>query len=561
LISNSQFLILKGGITLKRRDFMHLAGLGVGAVLLPIPSFSHPIDAADLLSPGMAAALKKELADVALNTAKSKGAAYTDVRIGRYLNQFVTTREKQVQNIVNSQSFGLGIRVIVQGTWGFASTHEVTKEGIIRATEQAVAIAKANARFQKEPVKLVPVKGVGEVNWKTPIQKNAMEVPIAQKVDLLLSANAKAMENGATYINNSLFIVNEQKYFASSDGSYIDQDIHRIWPTFNVTVIDKASGQFRSRQEMAAPMGMGYEYLEAKAADKIMSPAGFVLYKNSYDMLEDAVIAAKQAKESLTAKAVIPGKYTMVLEPNHLGLTIHESVGHPLELDRVLGYEANYAGTSFATLDKWQSKTFKYGSPLVNIFADKVQPNSLGAVGYDDEGVQCKRWDLIKDGILVNYQAIRDQAHIIGESESHGCCYAQGWSDVQFQRMPNVSLAPGKEKYSVEQMVKDVEKGIYIAGRGSYSIDQQRYNFQFGGQAFYEISQGKIVGMLKDVAYQSNTQEFWNACAKICDESDYRLFGSFFDGKGQPSQVSAVSHGSSTARFDNVNVINTGRKI
>jgi TldD protein len=250
-----------------------------------------------------------------------------------------------------------------------------------------------------------------------------------------------------------------------------------------------------------------------------------------------------------------------VLDPSHLWLTIHESVGHPTELDRVLGYEANYAGTSFVTLDKWKSKTFKYGSPLVNIFADKIQPNSLGAVGYDDEGVKTKKWYLIKDGILVDYQVIRDQAHIIGKTASDGCCYADAWSSVQFQRMPNVSLEPGKSPLSPAEMIKKVEKGIYIIGDGSFSIDQQRYNFQFGGQLFYEIKNGKIVGPLKDVAYQSNTQEFWNSCVGVCDKRDYRLGGSFFDGKGQPGQVSAVSHGSSTSRFNGVNVINTGRKI
>jgi len=258
---------------------------------------------------------------------------------------------------------------------------------------------------------------------------------------------------------------------------------------------------------------------------------------------------------------VDPGKYDLVLDPDHLGLTIHESVGHPLELDRVLGYEANYAGTSFATLDKWESGNFQYGSDIVNIVADRTQENSLGKVAFDDEGVEAKEWDLIKDGVLVNYQAIRDQAHIINEPESHGCCYADNWNSVQFQRMPNVSLRPGKEKLSANEMIKGVDRGIYIVGRGSYSIDQQRYNFQFGGQLFYEIKDGEIVGMLNDVAYQSNTQEFWNSCVQICDESDYRLFGTFFDGKGQPSQVSAVSHGSSTTRFNGVNVINTGRNI
>jgi TldD protein len=278
-------------------------------------------------------------------------------------------------------------------------------------------------------------------------------------------------------------------------------------------------------------------------------------------MIEDATMAAEQAKQMIAAKSVEPGKYDLMLEPSHLWLTIHESVGHPTELDRVLGYEANFAGTSFLTLDKWQSKKFKFGSDIVNFMADKTQVGSLGNVGYDDEGVKCKSWELIKDGVLVNYQAIRDQVNIINQKESHGCCYSQSWSDVQFQRMPNVSLAPGKEAYSIDQMIKDVEKGIYIGGRGSYSIDQQRYNFQFGGTVFYEIKNGQIVGLLNDVAYQSNTQEFWTSCVKVCDEKDYRMFGSFFDGKGQPSQVSAVSHGSSTARFNGVNVINTGRTI
>ncbi len=548
---------------MKRRDFLHVAGLGAGALALPIPIMGAPIDPEELLNPGISVAAKKELADAALNTARSAGASYADVRIGRYLNQYVITRENKVQNVVNTESFGAGIRVIVNGTWGFASTNEVNQESIVAATQQAAAIAKANSKYQDDPVKLAPVKSQGEVSWKTPIQKNAFEIPISEKVELLLEANAKAMENGANFMNNFLFLVNEQKYFASMDNSYIDQDIHRIWSTFTATAIDPDSGKFQSRQGLGGPMGMGYEWMDGKAEDKIAGPAGtgLNLYKNSYDIVEDAIAGAKQAKSMLKAKSVEAGKYSLVLEPNHLGLTIHESVGHPLELDRVLGYEANYAGTSFATLDKWKTKSFKYGSPIVNLVADKTQENSLGQVGYDDEGVPTKRWYLVKDGILVNYQAIRDQAHIIGEDESHGCCYSQSWNDVQFQRMPNVSLEPGKEPLSVDDLVKDVEKGIYIAGRGSYSIDQQRYNFQFGGTVFYEIKDGKIVGQLRDVAYQSNTQEFWNSCSKICDESDYRLFGSFFDGKGQPSQISSVSHGSSTTRFDDVNVINTARKI
>ncbi len=541
-----------------RRDFLKITGVGLGGLVIPA-FYGHAIAAEELLS-RIDGATKKKLADVALNAARAGGATYCDVRIGRYLRQFVVTREDKVQNVVNTESTGIGVRVIAKGAWGFAATNDLSSDAVAKATAQAIAIAKANARLLTAPVQLAPVKGVGEVSWKTPIVKNAMEVPIKDKVDLLLGVNADAIKAGASFVNSTLFLVNEQKYFASTDGSYIDQDVHRIWAPMTVTAIDKDTGKFRSRQGLSSPRGMGFEYLDAKPADKVELPGGAVVYRDSYDMRADAIAAAKQVKEKLAAKSVKPGKYDLVLDPSHTWLTIHESVGHPLELDRVLGYEANYAGTSFATLDKWKEK-FQYGSDKVTIFADKTQPGSLGAVGFDDEGVKTQKWDLIKDGKLVNYQVIRDQAHILGLDASQGCCYADSWSSVQFQRMANVSLAPGKAKLSPAEMIKDVENGVYIIGDGSFSIDQQRYNAQFGGQLFYEIKDGKITGQIEDVAYQIRTPEFWNACAAVCDESDYRLGGSFFDGKGQPGQVSAVSHGSATARFNGINVINTARSL
>ncbi len=543
---------------MQRREFLKYSGLGLGALLLP----AHGrVIAAEALTTQMDVAVKKRLADVVLAAARTAGASYTDVRIGRYLQQFVITREDKVQNVVNTESTGIGIRVIAGGAWGFAATNSLTDDAVAAAARQAVAIAKANARLRTEPVQLAPVKGAGEVSWATPIKKNAMEVPIKDKVELLLGVNAEATKAGADFVNSILFLVNEQKYFASTDGSYIDQDVHRIWAPFTVTAIDKASGKFRNRDGLSTPAGLGFEYLDGSASGRVVLPGGAVVYGDSYDMVADAKAAAQQAREKLKAKSVKPGKYDLVLDPSHLWLTIHENVGHPLELDRVLGYEANFAGTSFATLDKWRSKDFKYGSDKVTLFADKVQPGSLGAVGYDDEGVKTKRWDLVKDGILVNYQAIRDQAHIIDEKESQGCCYADSWSSVQFQRMANVSLEPGKDKLSPQEMIKDVENGIYIVGDGSFSIDQQRYNAQFGGTLFYEIKNGKVTEPLEDVAYQIRTPEFWGACVGICDQSDYRFGGSFFDGKGQPGQSSAVSHGSSTARFNGMNVINTARSL
>ena len=543
---------------MKRRDFLAITAAVAGGAVIP-SAFGKSI-AAEALNTALDIQFKKRLADAALTAATAAGATYCDVRIGRYLRQFVVTREANVQNVVNTESTGTGVRVIAGGAWGFAATNDLTPEGIAAAARQAVAIARANAKTQTSPVQLAPTKGVGETQWKTPIVRNGMTVPIKDKVDMLLQVNAAAMAAGASFFNSTLFLVNEQKYFASTDGSYIDQDVHRIWAPFTATAIDKSTGKFRSRDGLGAPMGMGYEYLDGAPSGRYEMPGGTVAYGKSYDMKADAIAAAKDARTKLTAPSVKPGKYTLVLDPSHTFLTIHESVGHALELDRVLGYEANYAGTSFATLDK-RDAGFQYASEKVNFTADKTEPTSLGYVGYDDEGVQTKQWDLIKNGKLVDYQATRDQAHIVGKTASDGCSYADSWSSVQFQRMANVSLTPGTAKLSVADMVAGVENGIYMFGRGSSSIDQQRFNAQFGGQLFYEIKNGKVGAMIEDVAYQMRTPEFWNACTAICDASDYRLGGTFFDGKGQPSQASAVSHGSSTARFDGINVINTARSL
>ena len=542
---------------MRRREFMQSGGLALAG--LALPPFARAISPEALAVP-LDRGRKKALADVALAAARAAGAQYTDVRIGRYLRQVLVTREAQVESVTHTESLGIGIRVLAKGTWGFAATKDLSADAVAAAAREAVAIAHANAAFQAEPVRLAPTPALGEREWRTPLRKNAMAVPLKDKLDLLLSVNAAALQAGASFVGSQLHAVNEQKYFASSDGSYVDQDVHRIWAPFTVTAVDKATGRFKTRNGLSSPMGMGYEFMDPDPSGRVELPAGVVAYTHAYDMVADAIAAARQAREKLSAPSVKAGKKVLVLDPTHLFLTIHENVGHALELDRVLGYEANYAGTSFATLDKREAG-FRYGSERVNFVADKTLPRSLGAVGYDDEGVQAQAWDLVRDGVLVDYQATRDQAHLLGRDSAHGCSYADSWSSVQFQRMPNVSLQPGKKPLSMAAMVADVDDGLWFLGRGSYSIDQQRYNAQFGAQLVYEIKQGKVTGLVEDAAYQIRTPEFWNACSAICDARDFRFGGSFNDGKGQPSQSSAVSHGASTARFDGVNVINTARSL
>jgi TldD protein len=285
-------------------------------------------------------------------------------------------------------------------------------------------------------------------------------------------------------------------------------------------------------------------------------------------LLENAPRWAGEAVQKLSAKPVEVGKYDLVLHPTHLWLTIHESIAHPTELDRAMGYEANYAGTSFVSPPDKMLGQFRYGPEIMNIQGDRKQPGSLGAIGWDDEGVAPDTFLVIKKGIVNDYQTTREQALWLEwwykkqglETRSHGCSYSQSWSDVQFQRMPNISLLPGEKEQSWDDLIAATDRGIAIMGEGSFSIDQQRYNAQFGGQLFYEIKGGKITGMLKDVAYQMRTPEFWNSMDMIGGQSSYFLGGAFNDGKGQPSQSNAVSHGCVPSRFKQINVINTGRK-
>jgi TldD protein len=515
------------------------AGVAAGTLSLSsLPSWINDVTAAEEAAAN--GVNKNALADISLNTARKLGVTYADIRINRYRNEFIATREQQVQNVSRGQNFGFGVRVLYKGTWGFASSRSVTPEDVRRITQQAVEIARANSAYQRKRISMVPVEKV-VTTWKNAYEKDPFAVSIDDKIQFLLSLNESAMKTpGVSFVNSTMGFVNEQKFYASTDGSRIEQYIIRVDPSFTVTAVNRANGDFQSRSSLGGPQGMGYEYME------------------KHDWKKEAQQAGEEAVMKLKAKAVEPGKYDLVLHPSHLWLTIHESVGHPTELDRSLWMEANYAGTSFLTPDK--IGTLQFASKIMNFVADRTQPAGLATVGYDDEGVPGQRWHLIKDGMFVDWQTTRDLAPMIGQKKSYGCNHGDSWGSITFPRMPNVSLQPGADNTSLDDLIAGVEKGILIYGDGSYSIDQQRYNFQFGGQVFWEIKNGKRGEMLRDVAYQSRTTDFWNSCDGLGGEATYELGGTFSDGKGEPGQSNSVSHGCPVARFRQVNVLNTARR-
>ena len=481
-----------------------------------------------------------ELARIGLDAAQGFGASYADIRISDHRRQRIDTRDKRVSRLVDSDNRGFGIRVLVDGTWGFAASPRIERDELVRVAQRAVSLARANARMQKDPVQLAPNAAHTAV-WDTPVRTDPFDVDLNDKVERLLAINDYALQReGVTLCRSSADFVREHKLFASSEGTVVEQTLHRNNPSFTVTAVDRKRGTFETRNSYSSPQGQGYEYF------------------TNYPWREDVRLAASDVLEKAAAPSVAPGKYDLILDPSHLWLTIHESIGHPTEYDRAMGMEANYAGTSFLTPDKLG--TFQVASPIVSFEAEKTAPGSLATCGFDDDGVETKEWLLVENGIFVDYQTTRDQALSLGRSASYGCSYAQSWKDVAFQRMPNINLVPGKNKLGIDDLIADTEEAILIKGRGSYSIDHQRYNFQFGGQTFYHVKNGKLVGMLKDVAYQARTPEFWNACDQVCGPKDYWVGGSFYDGKGEPGQSNGVSHGCPPARFRAINVLNTGRK-
>ncbi len=483
---------------------------------------------------------EQDLAEALIAQARSLGATYCDVRLVRMLAQSVSARDNIVTGLSDSESYGLGIRVIKNGTWGFSATREVSLDAGKTAAQEAVTMAESNSKLQRVPLDLAPVAAV-QSEWKTPIQKNPFEVSFKDRAQFLLDMHALAasvpMGNNRLTLHSNLRCVREEKYFASSEGSKIWQEITRMDPSTWAIVADPAKGEFASRALFVLPQGRGFEYVE------------------QYPYKDEIKQAAADAHEKISAVSVEPGKYDLILHPTHLWLTIHETVGHPTELDRILGYEANFAGTSFLTPDKW--KDYPYGSDYMNIVADRTQDGALATVGFDDDGVAAQSYPLIQKGELVALQTTREQAKANGETASRGESYAEGWWNIPFQRMPNVSLQPNPKKKSLDDIVKDTGKGILIKGNSSYSIDQQRYNFQFSGQVAFAVEDGKITHMLRDVAYYGKTEKFWNELDALGDQTEYMLGGAMYDGKGEPMQSNPVSHGCPVARFANQRVINT----
>ena len=480
------------------------------------------------------------LADMALDLARRVGATHADLRIGRYRWQNLRARDRRLEELQTGTSLGFGLRVVIDGAWGFAGDAIVDEPAIGRAVAAAAENARAMRRLGAIQVVLETLPAHHD-RWTMPMRADPFAVDDREKIDLMLAVNEAALAAGASYATAYLTIVKEEKFLANSAGSRIEQMRVRIAPGFTATAVNPSTGRFASRSSLAAPRAAGWEYVRDLGLDR------------------EAAEAAPQAREKLRARRVAPGRYDLVIHPTNLWLTLHESVGHSTELDRALGWEANFAGTSFVTPD--QRGRLQYGSPLMTIVADRTQEGGLASVGYDDDGVRSSDtgFAIIEEGVFKNYQMAIGQAHLIGESRSNGCAYADGAQSFPLQRMPNISLRPNPRASSLDDLIAGVERGIYIVGDGSYSIDQQRHNFQFGGQMFYEIKNGKLGQMLVQVAYQAQTRAFWNAMDGLGDRSTYFLGGTFNCGKGEPGQSAPVSHGVVPARFRQINVLNTSR--
>ncbi|MBM4047343.1 MAG: TldD/PmbA family protein [Planctomycetes bacterium] len=477
----------------------------------------------------------RHLTAFALETARLRGATYADIRVVESKAESLAVRNGRIGSVLESETLGFGVRVICQGAWGFASSSDVTKSEIQRVAALAVEIAKSSARLSAgRRVRLAPQPAY-QTTWSTPYLLDPFSVPTSEKLDLLLAIDKTLRRSPKISVAYSeMQFERERTWLATSEGAFIDQTLLKSGVGYSATAVGKGETQIRSY-----PASHGGQN----------STMGYELVK-SLPLLENAERIREEAVALLTAKPCPSGKKDLILDGSQLALQIHESCGHPSELDRVLGMEANFAGTSFLTREK--RGKLRYGSPLVNLIADTTLPTGLGTRGFDDEGVPAQRWHIVKDGRFVGYLTNREVAHAIGEERSRGCCRADGWQNLPMIRIPNLSLMPGD--HELDDILGDTRDGVFMACNKSWSIDQQRLNFQFGCEIGWEVKRGKLGAMVKHPTYQGITPEFWGSCDAIASERHWKLWGVRNCGKGQPAQTAGMSHGAAPARFRNVTV-------
>ncbi|HLL07255.1 MAG TPA: TldD/PmbA family protein [Nocardioidaceae bacterium] len=482
----------------------------------------------------------RRLADASLQRARDFSVDHVDFRLERIRTQRLTLRDAQLQGAADGEELGFAVRVIVDGTWGFASSVVLSAEEAVRVTEEAVRVAQVSAPMNTERIQLAPEPTYADGRWVSAYDIDPLSVPTQEKVALLAEwSRGLLAADSVQHVSASVSQVLENKFYVDASGTQTTQQRVRLHPALEAHGIDEASGRLDSMRTLAPPVGRGWEYLTGTGWDW---PAELAALPGH--------LAAK-----LSAASVEPGSYDLVIDPSNLWLTIHESIGHATELDRALGYEANYAGTSFATVDKLGS--LRYGSGHLHVVGDRTTEHGLASIGYDDEGVQAQQWEIISDGVLVGYQLDRRMAHLRGLPRSNGCAYADSPSHIPIQRMSNVSVRPDPDGPTTEQLIAGVEDGIYVVGDRSWSIDMQRYNFQFTGQRFFRIRSGRLAEPLRDVAYQATTTDFWGSMDAVGGPSTWVLGGAFNCGKAQPGQVAPVSHGCPAAVFRDIRILNT----
>src|SRR5215471_13852293 len=487
----------------------------------------------------------KRIADWALNTATQRGASYADVRIVDDRQRSLATKNGKVGHAASGESLGVGVRVLVNDSWGFAASDDLGRESVERTAAHAVEIAKASARVKEHPVRLAAEPAV-KIEWASPCRIDPFTTSIEQNLDLLMKVDAELLSvQGVTLAESGMHFGRYEQWFYSTEGSEIHQ-------TRNITGAGFAAYSFQGSeiQKRSYPNSFGGQY----------QSKGYELVEE-LKLLENARRIGEQVVALHKADRCPEGKMTLVLDSSQLGLQIHESIGHPIELDRVLGMEANFAGTSFLTLDKL--RTLRYGSEIVNVVADATAQHGpgLGTFAYDDEGVQAQCTPIISNGLFTGYISSRETAHTIGENRSGGTLRAEGWNRLPMIRMTNISILPGEKPLTLEELVEGTDHGILMQTNRSWSIDDKRYNFQFGCEIGWEIKNGKRVRTLKNPSYSGITTEFWNAMDAICSRDEWTLWGTPNCGKGQPQQVMGTGHGAAPSRFRGVRVGSAFRNL